>query len=50
MVWGIPPSLYHIKSGSNMVTDRLVGGRATPLKNMSSSVGMITPFPIQMEK
>jgi hypothetical protein len=29
---------------------KLVGGIPTSLNNMSSSVGMIIPFPINMEK
>ena len=28
---------------------RLVGGIPTPLKNMSSSIGMIIPFPTEWE-
>ena len=36
---------YHYWS-DNIIYIYLVGGLSTPLKNMSSSVGMIVPFPI----
>ena len=33
-----------------MVNNNLVGGKATPLKNMISSLGMMTTFPIYGKK
>jgi len=32
-----------------MVNNNLVGGIPTPLKNVSSSVGMIIPFPTELK-